>query len=259
MADMTGRFFWYELMTSDPKAAEAFYTTVVGWTAAPFDGGNAMPYTVISGSEGGMGGIMAIPPEAAANGLKPCWLGYIGAADVDADAAAAANAGGAIHNPPSDIPDVGRFAVMADPQGAVYNLLKGSSPQEMPSYSGGAMGHVSWNELHTTDWEGAFSYYSGLYGWTKEHAMDMGPMGTYQIWNRPDGVTAGGMMNDPNFPRPVWLFYFQVGNIDAAQARITDNGGSILFGPSEVPGGGWIINAMDPQGAMFALVGTRDS
>ena len=96
MADMTGRFFWYELMTSDPTAAEAFYTKVVGWTAAPFDGGNAMAYIVVSGSEGAMGGIMAIPPDAAAGGLKPCWLGYIGAANVDADAAAAANAGGSI-------------------------------------------------------------------------------------------------------------------------------------------------------------------
>jgi hypothetical protein len=202
---------------------------------------------------------MALPTQARETGLKPCWLGYIGVDDVDAVADRIAKAGGAIHRAPEDIPGVGRFAVVADPQGAAFMLLKGATAGPPPqAFKASTPRHVGWNELHTTDWKAGLAFYSKLFGWAKSDTFDMGAMGTYLVFNA-GGDAIGGMMTSPNFPRPVWLFYFNVDGIDAAHRRLTGAGGQVLFGPSEVPGGGWIIQATDPQGAMFALVGPRPS
>jgi predicted enzyme related to lactoylglutathione lyase len=248
-------FIWYELMTPDTDAAKAFYRTVVGWKMQTFGGGT--DYTVLDAGDGQVGGIMALPAEAAKGGLKPCWMGYIGVDDVDAVAARIARAGGAIHKAPADIPDVGRFAVVADPQGAAFMLLKGATHAAPPeAFKAKTARHVGWNELHTTDWKQGFDFYAQLFGWQKSDALDMGAMGTYLVFNA-GGDPVGGMMTSPNFPRPAWLFYFNVDDIDAAHARLTGAGGQVLLPPSEVPGGGWIVQATDPQGAMFAVVGPR--
>jgi predicted enzyme related to lactoylglutathione lyase len=243
-----GSFFWYELMVPDTKAAEAFYSAVVGWSATPFAGGD---YTVLSAGDQGVGGIMAAP-----QGVPPHWIGYIHAADTDAAAAAVEKAGGKIHKAPWDIPTVGRAAAVSDPQGAGYMLMTPSSDAERPKVAPNTPGHIGWHELHTSDWEKAWDFYSGLYGWTKDHAMDMGAMGTYQIFAE-DGAQRGAMFNSPGVPHPIWLFYFNVDSIAAAQQRLEKAGGKVMMGPHEVPGGGWIIQATDPQGVMFAIVGPR--
>lgn len=247
---MTGKgsFFWYELMTPDTKAAEAFYTAVVGWTAAPFEGGD---YTVFSAGDQGVGGAMAAP-----QGVPPHWIGYIHAADTDAAAASVERAGGKVMKPAWDVPGVGRMAAVADPQGAGFMLLTPSSNAERPKVAPNTPGHIGWHELHTTDWEKAWDFYSGQYGWEKDHAMDMGPMGTYQIFAE-GGEQRGAMFNSPNVPHPIWLFYFNVDSVAAAQQRLEKAGGKVMMGPHEVPGGGWIIQAQDPQGVMFAIVGPK--
>ena len=250
-------FIWYELMTSDTTAAKAFYRTVVGWEMQAF--GGATDYTVLDAGDGQVGGIMAVPAEARQAGLTPCWLGYIGVDDVDGVADRITQAGGAIHRAPENIPGVGRFAVVADPQGATFMLLKGTTHAAPPeAFKARTPRHVGWNELHTTDWKAALAFYAKLFGWAKSDALDMGAMGTYLLFNAGEDAI-GGMMNSPDFPRPAWLFYFNVDDIDAAHRRLTGAGGRVLFGPSEVPGGGWIIQATDPQGAMFAVVGPRRS
>jgi len=250
-------FIWYELMTTDTAGAKAFYRKVVGWDMQPFGGGH--DYTVLDAGDGQVGGIMALPAEARETGLKPCWMGYIGVDDVDAVADRIAGAGGAIHRAPEDIPGVGRFAVVADPQGAAFMLLKGASAGPPPeAFKGSTPRHVGWNELHTTDWKAGLGFYSRLFGWVRSDALDMGAMGTYLVFNA-GGAPIGGMMNSPNFPRPAWLFYFNVDDIDAAHERVTGAGGQVLLAPSQVPGGAWIIQASDPQGAMFAIVGPRAS
>ncbi|MBJ7444945.1 MAG: VOC family protein [Sphingobium sp.] len=260
MTDRNGQFFWVELMTSDPQAALAFYTDVVGWTKMPFgeDGG----YTLVVGSAGPLGGVMAIPAEAKECGMTPWWGGYIASADVDADAARLVAAGGSIKRPAEDIDGVGRFAVMGDPGGATFMLLKGSSPDGMEAPPPMAMGHVGWHELYSGNFDADMAFYTGQFGWTKGEAMDMGDMGIYQLVSQTGGSDfpsmSGGIMPVPKeMPAPLWLFYFVVGDIDAAAARVTAGGGTILHGPSEVPGGSWIVQLLDPQGAMFALVGTR--
>lgn len=256
MATIPNPFVWYDAMTSDMQAAESFYTKVVGWAAK--DAG--MPdtrYTLLSSGAATIGGLMPITPEAAAMGAKPCWTGYIGVSDVDAYAQRVKAEGGAVHRPPEDIPGVGRFAVVADPQGAVFILFKGngqSSPTPAPP---GASGTVSWHELHASDGAAAFAFYAKLFGWTKTRALDMGPMGVYQIFST-GGAEVGGMMTKvPETPVPCWLYYIRVDAIDAAMARVMQNGGKVLMGPHEVPGNDWILQCQDPQGAVFALVASK--
>lgn len=246
-------FFWYELMTSDMDAAEAFYTDVVGWKAQAFDTAPGMPaYTVMNAGERGIGGIMTLPEDARKMGMSPAWVGYINTPDVDASTEVLKKAGGKIYRAPSDIPGVGRFAVVADPQGAMFMFLQPSGADQ-PAVPPGTPGHVGWHELYTTDWQAAMDFYASQFGWERDHPFDMGEMGTYQIFSV-NGQQAGGMMNKPpQIPTPVWQFYFTVPAIDAAAKRVTDGGGKVLMGPTEVPGGSWIVQCQDPQGAHFAM------
>lgn len=247
-------FIWYELMTTDAPAAEAFYGAVVGWQAEAWAGPN--PYTVMKAGGRGVAGVMPLPDAFAKAGGQPCWLGYVAVDDVDAAAEAVKRAGGTIHRSPDDIPEVGRFAAVADPQGAVFFLFKPFAGDDAPA-AADAPGHVGWRELYAADWSRAFDFYAGQFGWTKAEAIPIGPLGTYQIFAA-DGVPVGGMMNKPEvLPRPVWLFYFNVPEIGAATSRITEAGGAVVMGPHEVPGGSWIVQGQDPQGAMFALVAPR--
>lgn len=254
---MQGRHFvWYELMTNEATAAQAFYGQVLGWTSvpAPMEG---KAYFLQNLADGGqVAGIMPMTPEAAAMGARTGWYGYVGVADVDASAAQAARLGGAVHLAPQDIPGIGRFAVLGDPQGAVFCLFAGHG--EMPPPSLREAGRVGWHELMAADREAAFEFYAAMFGWQKDRAVDTGPMGIYQLFS--DGAEAmGGMMTKPDaMPMPGWLFYFNAGPIEAAVQRVTSAGGKVLNGPMEVPGGSWIAQCMDPQGVMFALVGSRD-
>ncbi|MDW6021166.1 VOC family protein [Mesorhizobium sp. BAC0120] len=249
---MASNFVWYELMTSDVKAAEAFYKDAVGWTPETWPGA-AMPYVIMKVGDRGVAGLMTIPEEARAMGQPPAWLGYIYARDADATTEAIRKAGGTVHREPADIPEVGRFAVVADPQGAIFMLLspKGPDQASLPARTPGTIG---WHELYTTDWQAAIDFYSGQFGWTKDEGHDMGDMGIYQLFSV-DGQQIGGMMNKPpQVPVPAWLYYFTVPDIDAAAERVKKGGGNVLMGPMEVPGGSRVIQAQDPQGAIFALM-----
>jgi uncharacterized protein len=252
MTTKPSSFIWYELMTTDLDAAARFYTAVVGWTVQD-SGTPGMDYRMWSMGGVPVGGLMAIPAEAAKMGMRPAWLGYLDVADVDASVAGVTKAGGAVHMPPTDIEGVGRIAMVADPQGAGFYVMtpKGAGPSQ--AHTPGKPGHGGWHELHTTDWEAALAFYSAQFGWGKSTAMDMGAMGTYLIFNT-GGEGVGGMMNSPDFPRPSWVYYFNVDDIAAAKARVEAAGGAVLMGPQEVPGGMWILQGRDPQGAMFALL-----
>jgi uncharacterized protein len=263
MTEMTGKFFWYELMTSDPRAAIAFYGDVLGWTSHSFgDDLQGAPYYVQSGSAGNVGGIMAIPAELKDHGVPPWWGGYIGSADVDADVARLTAVGASLKRAPEDIPGVGRFAVLGDPGGATFMLIKGDSEEEPQAPPPMATGHVSWHELASGDFGADLAFYTGQFGWEKGEAMDMEPMGTYQLLSQDrvsafDGMTGAIMPKPEQVPMPGWLFYFTVADIDIAKGKIEAGGGTVLNGPMEVPGGAWIVQALDPQGAMFAVVGMK--
>ncbi|MBC7681508.1 MAG: VOC family protein [Ferruginibacter sp.] len=249
-------FVWYELVTSDGPAAEAFYQAVAGWTVQDA-GMTGMRYALASAGSTQVGGIMTLPAEAKAAGAQPGWCGYIAVPDVDAHAARVVEMGGNIHHPPTDIPNVGRFAMVADPQGAVFALFK-ALPAERPTPPpAGTPGIFGWNELHAVDSAAAFSLYAELFGWTAAEAMDMGAMGMYQLFSAGAAPIGGIMRRADGGTRASWLYYIHVEHIDAAQDRVLAHGGRVLNGPMEVPGPMWILQCSDPQGAQFALLGTR--
>ncbi len=253
-----GKFVWCEYMGEDPKGAADFYTHVVGWRAR--DAGTpGMDYTLLSAGDYGVAGMMAIPPEAKAMGARPCWSGYLRVEDVDVEAAKLTAAGGSVKRPPADIPGVGRFAVVADPHGAIFMLFRDAGGNPPPAPAPDTPGLVGWRELHAGDGATAFSFYSSLYGWTKRAGMDMGAMGVYQLFGLEGADTdEGGIMTrTPQTPGPFWLYYFNVAAIDAAAERVRAQGGKIVNGPMEVPGGQWIVHGLDREGAMFALVAPR--
>jgi len=254
---MADNFIWYELMTSDQDAAAAFYTAVVGWTAADQTMAELVfRYTILSVGERGVAGLMALTDEMKAGGATPGWMGVIGVPDTDAEAERIATEGGAVHMGPDDIPNVGRFAVVADPGGTIYQIMTPLPREEEPApVARMTPGHVGWHELYAANGEeAAFAFYSAHYGWTTADSLDMGPMGQYRIFAA-GGEPIGGMMNKPaDMPAGAWGFYFAVDGLDAAVERVTANGGKILMGPHEVPDGSWIVQALDPQGANFALV-----
>ncbi len=256
MANTTpqGQFVWYELMTPDPTAAKAFYTDVVGWGTRPFEGG-PMPYTMWTNGETPVGGVMEVP---STDEVPPNWMAHVAVDDIDATAARAAELGAKILMGPESVPEVGRFVVFADPQGAVIAAYRPAMEMSEKSPEPG-VGNVSWHELATTDHEAAFRFYSDLFGWEKSEAMDMGDAGVYQMYNLGDRMLGGMYDKAPGMPGPggsgppAWLYYIRVADLDESVRKVADGGGSILVEPMEVPGGGRIAVAMDPQGAAFGL------
>ena len=244
--NIRGRFLWHELMTSNPKAASAFYKKVVGWKT---EGWPADPsYNMFVAPSGPVAGYMLLPEEAKAMGAPPNWLTYIGVPDVDETASHAEELGGEILKQPEDIPDVGRFAVLRDPQEAVFAIFRPSmegEPKDTPE-----MREFSWHELATTDPAGALEFYRTLFAWEKTEAMEMGPeLGTYQMFGI-GGITMGGIYRKmSNMQAPShWLPYAMVSDSKKAAGTVKNLGGQVLNGPMEVPGGDWIVVCMDPQG-----------
>jgi len=259
---MADEFFWYELMTPDQAASEHFYKEVVGWSAAPQQAtaANGAPYVVLSVGERGIGGLLQLTDEMQAGGARPAWVGYIHVSDVDGKTKSIVEAGGRVLMEAHEIPGVGRFAMVADPGGAPFYVMTpkpppGVEPGPMPP--AGTPGTFGWRELYSSIGEkAAFDFYAGQFGWETMHEMDMGAMGVYRIFGA-DGAQMGGMMDKPeNLPVSMWTFYVNIEGIDAAAERVKTHGGQVTHGPMEVPGGSWIVQGTDPQGASFALVST---
>jgi len=252
----SGRFVWYDLMTTDVPAAQAFYEHVIGWSGKD-SGVPGQSYTIFSLGDTMLAGLMPIPEDARRGGVRPAWMGYIGVDDVDAWATRLQAAGGTVHRPGTDIPGVGRFAVVGDPQGAGFMLFHPLGSQDAPKDDADAPGRVGWRELHAADGPSAFKFYEKLFGWTSSRAVDMGELGVYTVFAY-DGADRGGVMTRmPRTPMPSWLYYFNVEAIDAAVDRIKGAGGRIGTSPTQVPTGQWILTAHDPQGAEFALLAPR--
>ena len=253
MTNMTvnnGRFVWYEQLAKDPKKAVDFYTNVVGWKTQPFEHGE--DYVMWVGEQGPVGGVMKLPEEAAKMGTPPHWMAHVQVENVDATATQVKKLGGKIYKEPADIPSVGRFAIIGDPQGAVLSIFTPSGPMNLHDSS--KAGEFCWNELMTSDAPAAFDFYSKIFGWKVVQEMDMGPMGTYRVFGIGD-KQLGGMMTIPKGQPtpPMWLYYTEIPDLDAAVSRATKNGAKVMSGPMDVPGGGRIAQLMDPQGAAFAL------
>lgn len=249
---LQGRFLWYELQTTDLNAATAFYSKVLGWGSMPA-GMVDMEYTLMKAGETPVAGVMELPEHLRAHKVPPHWIGYVGCDDLDQTVAQAQKLGATLHFGPHDIPNIGRFAVIGDPQGAaitLYTPADSSGPDDEPG-----IGNVAWNELTTTDYKAAWKFYQELFGWEEMQALDMGEgLGMYFMFGR-NGRMLGGMWNKPaDMPMPPnWCYYVRVKDTKELAPVITANGGTIINGPMEVPGGDWVAQALDPQGAVFAV------
>ena len=255
-----GRFIWYELITPDVDGAKRFYGDLVGWAAQdmPMPDGGGEPYSMLSSNGHGVGGIMHLGEAMKAEGMAPNWTGYVCVDDCDAAAAKAAGLGGSVKRRPLDIPGIGRFAIIADPAGAVFAIMKPIPPEgSRPPSDINAVGQTGWHELFGADPSEGFPFYSDMFGWTKAGAMDMGPAGNYLLFNNQDGQIGGMMRRPDDVPASFWLYYFRVADIDAAAAKVKATGGQVLMGPRDVPNGHRIVQGTDPQGAMFAVVGKK--
>ncbi len=253
----TGDFIWYELMTPDAEGAKAFYDAVVGWNisegAPEFQG-----YRMIVRSDGGnAGGVLPLTDEMQQHGARPTWLGYVSVADVDRSVAAIEQGGGKGLMPAFDIPNVGRIAMVADPQGVPFYVMKPTPPEpkaQSDVFSPEAEQRVGWNELSTSDPIAARKFYTDQFGWRSDEFMDMGEMGEYRFLEQ-DGTRIGALCGVMQGQPPRWRFYFRVPSIAKAKGTAEQKGGTIHMGPHQVPTGDYIIIGTDPQGAEFALVG----
>ena len=246
MADNTvrGRFVWHELMTPDTSGAHAFYSKVVGWKTQPFE--HDPSYQMFAAGSGPIGGSVA-----QATGT-PHWLHYVGTPDIEATVQAAKSRGGSVTKEIASIPNGGKYAVLADPQGAaiaVYQSATDAGKESPPK-----RGEFSWHELATTDWKAAVDFYSAVFGWEKMAEHDMGAMGKYVLFGS-NGVQRGGMFNKPpEYPGgPSWLGYIRVKDVNDTVKKAKGARATLVNGPMEVPGGDWIAQFVDPYGAMFAV------
>lgn len=256
MARVHGHPVWFELATDKGAltAAGAFYRTVLDWQIAD-SGMEGITYHLASAGGDMVAGLMEIPDDAA--GMPPNWTLYFGVDDTDKAAADIRAAGGRVLQEPADIPGTGRFAVAADPQGAAFGLLcplPMADGNEARAFHPEKAGHGNWTELASSDPASGLDFYARLFGWTAGEAMDMGQMGTYQLF-RHDGADIGAVMGLGQARQSRWLVYFGVNGLNPAIGRIIGAGGAIRHGPTPVPGDAHIAIATDPQGAWFALVG----
>ena len=264
MPNKHGEFVWYELITDNTDAALQFYRKVLDWQVAdgPQPGSD---YRILrsrddsTGELHDIGGLLPLTEPMATSGVRPVWLGYIAVDDVDEAVVSILAAGGRVRMPATDIPDVGRIAMVTDPHGAPFYVMRGNSSRTSLAFASDKPrpGHCGWNELITSDPQSAKAFYFSEFGWTKDGEMDMGPMGSYEFI-RHNGLIGAIMPKPENVPTSLWHYYFRCADIDIARSAIMDNGGQVLHGPDEIPGGDFTVKGLDPQGTLFALVGARN-
>jgi uncharacterized protein len=250
MPNAHGSFIWHELTTVDLAAAKAFYTQITPWQAKQWD--DSIDYTMWTSGNKSLGGVIPLSDDLKARGVVPHWLPYVSVYDVDATVRQVAALGGTVRMGPKEVASIGAWAVIADPQGAAVGLFE--SADAPPATNGDApIGEFSWHELATTDYRAASEFYRALFKWETTSDFDMGEMGIYRMFGQ-RGKTFGGIFNRRvDMPPSNWLSYVRVDNVKPVADRVKELGGTVLNGPMEVPGGDWVAQFVDPQGAAVAL------
>jgi predicted enzyme related to lactoylglutathione lyase len=246
MADnVRGRFVWHELVTPNGKGAHEFYSKSVGWKTQGWEQDSS--YQMFVAPTGPLGATVE-----SRDGV-PRWIPYVGTDDVDATVETAKRLGATVTTAPADIPNGGRYAILADPNGATFGVhgsADAPSPEKEPQY-----GEFSWHELATTvDPIVAFGFYSELFGWEDLDHYDMGPSGIYLLYGR-NGSQVGGIFHKGAEGKPgpaYWLCYVRTNNVDKMAQDVKAARGMVLSGPMDVPGGHRIAQFEDPHGAFFA-------
>lgn len=251
MRNLEGTPIWYELLTNDAAASRSFYETVVGWKMHPPPPADPKHYWMIDAASAHVGGMMQLSDEMRAKGAKPTWLFYVGVEDVDATVRRATDAGATVLMPAFDIPDVGRIAMIADPQGNPLYVMRGGVDAASTAFERTGMGKCNWNELSTSDPVAGNAFYATVFGWKFDESMKM-PDGDYAFVDVGSNRIGATMKQAAGAPAG-WMFYFRAPDIDAAVEKVKSGGGKVHAGPMEVPGGDKVIVASDPQGVPFGI------
>jgi uncharacterized protein len=262
MANPIGSFIWYELITPDLAAAAKFYKAVIGFAIGDKNEMEGMDYRMIVRDDGGFaGGALALTPDMAGEGMTPRWLPYLHVENVDAAITAITADGGALRMPGTDIPNVGRIALVSDPQGIPIYVMTPTPPPGVDAASDvfdpTTPQHVRWNELASPDQSASIAFYAKHFGFEFNDKMSMGAMGDYCFIHH-HGQMLGAIMQRQSPEQPaLWLQYFGVPSLTEAKGKVEANGGTVIMGPTQVPGDDWVIVGIDPQGAGFGLVGPK--
>ena len=246
MADQSvrGHFVWHELKTPDASAAHAFYGKAIGWKTQPWE--EDPSYLMFAARRGPIGATSVHAPHP---GSAPYWLPYIGTGDIEKTVKQAREKGGSVVKDIDSLASGSRYAVLADPAGVAFGVYE--SAEDYGNITPPQAGEHSWHELMTGDHQAAFDFYSSLFGWQKMDEHDMGEHGTYMIWGL-NGRQMGGMFKSTQGAPNAWVGYVHVKDVHQTARKVKSAGGQVINGPMEVPGGDWVVQVVDPQGAMFA-------
>ena len=242
-------FAWYELLTTDMAAARSFYGSVLGWNARDA-ATSKFAYSIFNAGDAPVCGLMELSLEGRKMGATPRWVGYVAVGDLDLTVDRLRQLGGAVYVPPTKT-NIGRIAIVADPQKATFALAQGLK-HDLPPSGAAELGRVGWHELLAGEWRAAFAFYHELFGWQRTQS-EVGSLESYQLLSAGDRTIGGMFTKLPIAPIPFWLYYFNVPDIAVATDRVMTSGGRTVQGPNQLPDVGWIAWCVDPQGAMFAL------
>jgi len=245
---LRGRWLWSQLLTPDPAEAVRFYAAVFGWKRETYEGAGE-PYRYWSVADEPIAGLFEKPKGSKG---PPCWLGFLGTTDVERTVERAVGLGARLLREPGEVPTVGRFAVLADPCGALFAVYRPTSGQA-PPVEAPSLGTFSWHELATDDVDAAFAFYGELFAWKPGAVREIDGFGTYTLYER-TGAPRGGIFRRPeSTPACSWLHYVRVSGLAGAAKRVGAAGGALTRRPFEVPGGDLVAICTDPAGAPFAL------
>jgi predicted enzyme related to lactoylglutathione lyase len=250
MKNSHGRFAWHELNTTDPDAAQSFYAQITPWKTEPME--EIPNYTLWMNGGAPIGGMLPLSDASTERGVPPHWLAYVHVYDLDACVRQATALGGSVLTAPKEVPNVGCWAVIADPEGVAIGIYEPANIDAMRDRSS-PPGQFSWHELMTNDYKKAFDFYRPLFHWETTSEYNMERLGIYHMFGQ-KGEVLGGMFNrTADMPSPNWVSYIRVGDVKQAAESVTQAGGVVMNGPMVVPGGDWIAQCRDAQGATFAL------
>ena len=244
-----GTFSWVDLATTDPAAAKSFYSSLFGWDLEDNAAGDGTVYTLCHVDGDAVCGLFGMSEDIRAAGVPPHWTSYVTVTEADDATARARELGGDVGRDPFDVMDLGRMAVLKDPQGAVFAVWQPGT--RLGAERVNDIGCLCMNELATSDLEGAASFYSGLFGWTMEVA-DTGPGGPPLVSAINDGRLNASVSLAEGGASPHWRPYFTVESTETTMERVGELGGREVLAPLEI-GHGSIALALDPQGALLGL------
>jgi predicted enzyme related to lactoylglutathione lyase len=243
-----GTFSWTDVNTTDQAAAKTFYGGLFGWEYDDMPAGEGVVYSMAKVDGKYVAAVSPQPEQQRQAGVPPAWNSYITVDDADAAAAKAGELGATVHAQPFDVMEAGRMAVIQDPQGAFF--LVWQPQQHIGAQMVNAPGALSWNELGSPDLDGSTSFYGQLFGWT--FSPMEGVDSPYLVIQNAGRANGGIRPPMPPGTPPFWLVYFATGDVDGSLAKVSELGGNVLVGTTDI-GIAKIAVVQDPQGAVFAL------